>query len=69
MYDVKGPICMPDFFSNNIILHRFHVDTNEGESGIGYVIIFGHNLMVKLGPLAEFKRQVLLWYGATVPMK
>ena len=37
------------FFISNIILHRFHADNNESESGIGYGIIIGRDLMAQLG--------------------
>ena len=49
--------------------HRFHVDNDEGESGIGYDVIIDRDLMVKLGLTSDFKRQVLQWDGATVQMK
>ena len=67
--DVKMPFCMPSFSSSKIILHHFYIDNNEGESGIGYDMIIGRDLMVQLGLLVDFKRQLLQWYGLTVPMK
>ena len=60
---------MPGFSRRKIIEHPFHVDNDKGESGIGYDIIIGHDLMVQLGPLADFKRQVLQWDGVKVTMK
>ena len=60
---------MPEFSSSKIINHRFHANNDKGESGIGYDMIIGRNLMVKLGLTAGFKRQVLQWDGATVYMK
>ena len=60
---------MPDLSSSKIIEHRFHVDSNKGELGIGYYMIIGRDLMVQLGLSAEFKRQVLQCYDVTVPMK
>ena len=60
---------MPDFSSIKIINHRFHVDNNKGESGIGYDMIIGRDLMVKLGLTDSFKHQVLQWDGSTVHMK
>ena len=60
---------MPDFSINKIILHRFHVDNNEGESGIGYAIIIVHNLMIQLVLTVKFKHQFLHWYSFAVPMK
>ena len=41
----------------------------KGESGIGYAMIIGSDLLVQIGLLAEFKHQVLQWDGVTVPMK
>ena len=49
--------------------HRFHVDNNEGEFGIGYDLIIGRDLMVQPVLSADFKSQVLQWYDATVHMK
>ena len=69
MYDVKVPFCMPEFSSSIIINHCFHVNNNTGESGIGYDMIIGCNLMVQLGLTEDFKRQVLQWDGATVHRK
>ena len=63
---VKVPFCMPKFSISKMILNHFHVDNNEGESVIGYGIIIGSNLMVKLGLSDDFKSQVLQWYGITV---
>ena len=60
---------MTEFSSSKIILHCFHVVKNEGELGIGYDMIIFRNLMVQLGLLVDFERQVLHWDGATVPMK
>ena len=60
-HDIKVKFCTPEFPSSKIILHHFHVDKNEGESGIGYDMIIGRNLMLQQGLLAEFKRQILQW--------
>ena len=60
---------MPEFSSIKIIEHRFHVENEKGESGIGYYTNIGRELMVQLGMEADFKRQVLQWYGTTVHMK
>ena len=60
---------MPDFSSIKIILHRFHVDNNEGESVTVYDMIIGHDIMVQLDLSADLKRQVLQWDGVTVPIK
>ena len=60
---------MPEFYGSKIINHRFHVDNNEGKSGIDYEMIIGLDLMVQLGLTADFKRQVLEWDYATIHMK
>ena len=67
-HEVKVPFCMPYFSSTNIINHIFHVNSNKEQSGIGYDITIGRDLMVQLGPEDEFKRQVLQWDGSTVHM-
>ena len=68
-HDVKVIFCMPYFSSRKIILHRFQFDKNKGESGVGYGMIIGHDLMVQLSLLDDIKRQVLQWDGTTIPMK
>ena len=60
---------MLEFSSSKIINHHFHVDNYEGESGIGYDMIIGHDLMVQLGLAEKFKRQFLQWDGANVHIK
>ena len=60
---------MPELSGSKIINHRFHVDNDEGKSGIGYDMIICRDLMVQLGLTADFKRQVLQWDGTTVHMK
>ena len=47
---------IPKFSSRNIFNHLFHVDNDKGESGIGYNMIIGRDLMVQLGLTTEFKR-------------
>ena len=60
---------MIDLSSINIIEHRFHVNNNKGESGIGYGMIISRDLMIQLGLSNNFKCQVLKWHGVIVPMK
>ena len=67
--DVNVNFYMPEFSSSKIINHRFDVNNNKGNSGIGYDRIIGRELMIQLGPTDDFKCQVLKWGGATVPMK
>ena len=68
-HDVKVTFCIPELSSSKIINHRFHINNDKGESGIGYDMIIGRDLMVQLGLTANFKRQFLKWDGATVHMK
>ena len=58
-HDVKLPFCVPEFSGSKIINHRFQVDNYEGESGIGYDMIIGRDLMVQLVLTADFTHQVL----------
>ena len=69
MHDVKVPFCTSDFSSIKIFNQRFHVDNDKGKSGIGHDMIIGRDLMVQLVLTDDFKRQVVQWDGATVPMK
>ena len=57
--DVKVSFYMPEFSSRKIINHRFHVDNDKGESGIGYDMIIGRDLMLHLDLKANFKCQVI----------
>ena len=68
-HNVKVPFCMPEFSVKNMILHRFYVDNNEGELGIGYDTIIVRDLMVQIGLMADYKCQVLEWDVSAVPMK
>ena len=60
---------MPEFSRSKIISHQFHVDNDEVESGIGYDIIIGRDLMVHLGLTDHFKHKVLELNEGVVPMK
>ena len=68
-HDVKVPFCMLEFYIRKIINHHFHVNNNKGESGIGYGIIIGHDLMVKLGMTDDFNHQVLQRDGTKLHIK
>ena len=68
-HDVNVPLCMQEFSRRKIMSHHFHIDNNEGESGIGYDMTIVRDLMVQIGLLDNFKCQLLQWYGDTVPMK
>ena len=49
MHNVKFPFNMTEFYSRKIVSNHFYVDKNQGESGIGYDMIIGRDLMVQLG--------------------
>ena len=68
-HDAKVQFFMPYFSISKIILLQFNIDNNESELGIGYGKIIGHYMMVQLGLLDNFKRQVFQWYGATVTIE
>ena len=69
MHNIKVPFFMPEFSISKIIFYHFHVDKNEVKSGIVCDMIIVCELMLQLGLSFDFKRQVLQWYVATVPMK
>ena len=60
---------MPELSKSKIMNHRFYVDNDKCELGIGYYMIIGRDLMVQLGLIANFKRQILQWDGATIHME
>ena len=68
-HDVKVPFSMTEFSNKRIITHRFHIDNAQGDTGIGYAMIIGCDLMVKLGPKANFGRQIMEWGKTALTMK
>ena len=57
------------FFSiSKILPHQFYVD-KKGESENGYAMIIGREIMVQIGLMEDFKRQVLQWDVYAIPMK
>ena len=68
-HDFKMPFCMTYFSIREIINHCFLVNNYKVESGIGYDMIIGSELMLHLGLKANFKCQFLQWDGTTVHMK
>ena len=66
---MKVIFIMTDFSSRKIITHCFHVENVQDDAGIGYGMIIGRELKVKFGLLSDFRRKVLVWYHAVVPMK
>ena len=68
-HDVKVPFGIPNISCSKIINHPFHVEKDKVYARIGFDWIIGNDLMVQLGLTANFKRQVLQWDGATVPME
>ena len=57
--DVKVYFFIIELSIRKVIIHRFIVNYNEGDTVIGYNIIIGHDLMVQLVLVANFK-QILL---------
>ena len=68
-HDVKVLFLVPEVSGIKTINHRFHADNDKGESGTGYDMLIGGDLMVQLGLTVEFKHQFFQWDGATVHMK
>ena len=58
-HDVKNKYFITYFSIRKITKHQFHVDESEGGAGIGYDMIIGCDLRVKLGIIANFKHRVL----------
>ena len=58
-HDVKVTFCMLELSRSKIIEHRFHVENEKIDSGIGYDMIIGRDLIVKLGLTANFGHQFL----------
>ena len=58
-HDIKPPFSMSEFSTRKIITNRFHVENAECDSGIGYDIIIGHNLMLQIDPGDNFGRKIL----------
>ena len=52
---------MPYLSNIKTIIHYFNIENVRGGAGIGYGMIIGWYLMVKLGLKANFRRQILEW--------
>ena len=59
---------MPYFSRRKIISHQFHVDINEGESGIGYEIIEVRELVVQIILVDGFGHRFQSWENYIVTM-
>ena len=68
-HDAKVPFSMPQFSNRKIITHCFHIGNTQGDTGIGYVMIIGHDLMFQLGLKEKFGRQLLEWGKTETTMK
>ena len=68
-HDVNVSFFMKEFSISKIISHRFYNDNYKYESGIGCDTIIFRDLMVNIDLMAYFKRKVLQWGGAAMPMK
>ena len=68
-YEVKINFTMPEFSGSKIIKHKFQVDNEDTNANIGYDMIIGRDLQMKLGCITDFKRNVLTWEDISVPMR
>ena len=59
---------MADFSSSNVGTHKLHVIKDRGDTVIGYYMIIGWGLMVQVGLTVYFKRRVLYWDNAILPI-
>ena len=55
---------MSEFSWSKFITHHCHIDNKDRDTGIGCVMIIGRYLMVKIGLMANFTRNVFVcnWY-------
>ena len=60
---------MLDFSTRQIITHLLHVNKSKFNSGIGYYMIIGHDLVVKLGLISYFIFSVFGWDDTSVHIK
>ena len=68
-HDVNVPFCLPELSHRKITNHHFHVDNDKGDLGTSYDMIIGRDLMVYIGLMADFNRQVLQWDDDNIHMK
>jgi len=68
-YDVKLKLSLTEFNSSKIISHRFQVDNDDGDEGIGYDMIIGRDLMESIGMILDFQNKTIQWENMTVSMK
>ena len=53
---------MTEFYGKNIINHSFYFDNKDRDTGIYYDMIIFQSLMLKIGIIAEYKRDQLEYY-------
>ena len=68
-YQVKINFTMPEFSGSKVIKHKFQVDNEDINANIGYDMIIGRDLQVKLGCITDFKRNILTQEDISVPMR
>ena len=61
-HDTKVSFFMTEFYGRNIIKHSFYFDNKERDTGIYYDMIIFQSLMLKIGIIAEYKRDQLEYY-------
>ena len=68
-YEVKLKFALEEFDRNTTLKHTFDIDESNDEKGIGYDMIIGRDLLVKLGIDIRFTDQTIKWEDMLVPMK
>ena len=68
-HDLKVSFIMPYFSSRKTIIHCFNIENVRGGAGIGFGMIIGWYLMVKLCLKANFRRQILEWDETVIYIK
>ena len=66
IYDVKLQLSISEFSISKITPQHFHIYKNEVNLIIVYAIIIWINLMVQIGLILYFKKNVLEWYITVV---
>ena len=68
-YEVKLKFALEEFNRNTLLKHTFDIDESNDKKGIGYDMIIGRDLLVKLGIDIRFTDQTIKWEDMLVPMK
>ena len=68
-YHTKMQFFMPYPYDRRIIKYPFYVKNDKGDTGVGYRMAAGQDLMVQLIPIDDFKRNDLEWECVIIHMK